>query len=464
MLRINSNSGEWCSLLVPSGVLIPLIYRKILSSIDWLLLVQCISLTVLSYKSWYNINSQLNRKNGESPAKMIIQESDGQMKQNIMSIVIVFVFAIGFLIGGVNKMSILSMIGILAYPKLLPLLFSTYPGSFTYGEGCIVVQSITLFFVNALIRLTSFTDPPKENIEMFITITQVLLLLEMCLTVISRIDQLRWKKYPLLYFLFTLTVFGSSLPILQYILSKDPTAFIITYITSSTQVIKLISVWLILAMIALLIVNSKLNESDKATTSERKLFHGLIVIVAVTGIYVDVELTYFASYLVLILFIYIESLRSNNIGKMSTFLNNALSRFTDEKDQGSLILTHIYLLIGVFLPLWITSDLKMEPKLSLLTGVLSVGVGDSLASIIGSRYGRTKWPYSPGKSVEGTIASIIAQVGFVNLLAYFSYLHHVNNSKILFSIVVTSLIEAYTTQVDNIVLPFLMYILFNIIG
>ena len=463
MIRINSNSGEWCSLLVPSGLLVPLIYRKVLSYIDWLLLVQCISITVLSYKSWFNINNQLNRKNGETVAKLKIQGSDGRMKQNILSIVIVFLFPVGFLIGGVNKMSILSMIGIFAYPKLLPLLFSTYPGSFTYGEGCIVMQSITLFFVNALIRLTSFTDPPNENIEIFITITQVLLLLEMCLTVISRIAQLKWKKYPLLYFLVTLTVFGSSLPILAHILSKNPIVFIITYITS-TQVIQLISVWFILVMIALFIVRGKLKESEKATTSERKLFHGLIVIVSVSGIYVDVEFTYFASYLVLIVFIYIESLRSCSIGEISTFLNNALSRFTDEKDQGSLILTHIYLLIGVFLPIWITSDLKMESNLSLLSGVLSVGVGDSVASIIGARYGRTKWPYSPGKSIEGTITSIIVQVGFLNLLAYFSYLHHVNNSKVLFSIVVTSLIEAYTTQVDNIVLPFIMYLLFNIIG
>ena len=167
--------------------------------------------------------------------------------------------------------------------------------------------------------------------------------------------------------------------------------------------------------------------------------------------------------MVLIIFINIECLRVNNIGTLSIILNNALLRFTDAKDQGSLILAHIYLLIGVFLPLWITYDLKSAPKLLLLTGVISVGIGDSLASIIGSRYGHTRWPYSPGKSVEGTIASVIAQMAFVNLLAYGNLLHNVNSLKTLLPIIATALLEAHTTQVDNIILPLSMYLLISLI-
>ena len=213
-----------------------------------------------------------------------------------------------------------------------------------------------------------------------------------------------------------------------------------------------------------LIVKKKQNTTSKASTSERKVFHGLVVIIMLFGLNEDIEFTSFASLMMFIMFVYIECLRTLNIGKISKFLNDALSKFTDEKDQGSLILSHIYLLTGVFLPIWIAYDLKSVPKLFLLSGVLSVGVGDSVASIIGSRFGKTKWPYSPRKSVEGTMASIICQFLFVQFLALTNYLNDYNSNKVLLSIIITSLIEAHTTQVDNIVLPFSMYLMFYVMG
>ena len=57
--------------------------------------------------------------------------------------------------------------------------------------------------------------------------------------------------------------------------------------------------------------------------------------------------------------------------------------FKDEKDQGDLVLTNIYLLAGVSLPLWLSADLSNDNPLTLLSGVLSIGIGDAFASIIG---------------------------------------------------------------------------------
>ena len=259
-------------------------------------------------------------------------------------------------------------------------------------------------------------------------------------------------------------IFGGSLLVLIAVLPTGPVSFVITYITNSNEVGKLIFIWFIPVMVSLLIVKKKQNTTAKASTSVRKLFHGLVVIVMLSGLNKDIEFTSFASLMMLIMFVYIECLRTLNIGKISALLNDALSKFTDEKDEGSLILSHIYLLIGVFLPLWIAYDLKSVPKLFLLSGVLSVGIGDSVASIIGSRYGKTKWPYSPRKSVEGTMASIIGQFLFVHFLALTNHLNDYNSNKLLLSITITSLIEAHTTQVDNIVLSFSMYIISYVMG
>lgn len=69
------------------------------------------------------------------------------------------------------------------------------------------------------------------------------------------------------------------------------------------------------------------------------------------------------------------------------------SLFIDEKDSSSkLILSHIYLLVGLSLPLWI-SDINTF-NLCQLSGLITVGIGDSFASLIGSRFGKHKLPGS----------------------------------------------------------------------
>lgn len=56
------------------------------------------------------------------------------------------------------------------------------------------------------------------------------------------------------------------------------------------------------------------------------------------------------------------------------------------------------------------------PLLTLLSGVLTVGIGDAAASFVGSKWGTHKWINS-NKTIEGTVASILSQVGLICGLA-----------------------------------------------
>jgi len=61
---------------------------------------------------------------------------------------------------------------------------------------------------------------------------------------------------------------------------------------------------------------------------------------------------------------------------------------------------------------------NLERRLAQLSGIISVGIGDSFASIIGSKIGVHKWPGSK-RTLEGSLAGLVAQFIFISCLWYF---------------------------------------------
>lgn len=101
--------------------------------------------------------------------------------------------------------------------------------------------------------------------------------------------------------------------------------------------------------------------------------------------------------LLLALFVVLETARTIELTGISGALDQAVELFIDEKDAGVVALTPIYLLVGCSIPLWLhpcpwcVIGGNGCDVLPLLGGVLSVGVGDTVASVIGSKYGRNMW-------------------------------------------------------------------------
>lgn len=136
----------------------------------------------------------------------------------------------------------------------------------------------------------------------------------------------------------------------------------------------------------------------QSNTRTRKLFHILIVAIFLPGIIYQCQFLFMTTVLLLALFIVLETARTIELKFVSNALDQAIELFIDEKDAGIVALTPIYLLVGCSLPLWLhpcpwclinSTNIDVLP---LLSGVLSVGVGDTVASVVGSKYGRNMWP------------------------------------------------------------------------
>lgn len=169
-----------------------------------------------------------------------------------------------------------------------------------------------------------------------------------------------------------------------------------------------------------------------------------------------------------IIYLSFQTARVIQLKPVYQLLDQAVKCFVDEKDAGIIALTPIYLLVGCSLPIWLhpepcdLTDSAGLNMLKLMAGVLSVGIGDTMASVCGYLFGKHTWPGSI-KTVEGTIASVLGQTGVVYLLFKFHYihLHTLRAATAGAAIIINALVEAKTSQVDNLVLPLVTYIVLS---
>lgn len=106
------------------------------------------------------------------------------------------------------------------------------------------------------------------------------------------------------------------------------------------------------------------------------------------------------------------------MGVIGNVLDKTVKSFVDSQDAGMVALTPLYLGLGHAAPLFLSPvavDGGKEAVLPLLSGVLSVGIGDSFAGLIGSLYGRHLFP-GTNKSVEGMVANALSQFVTIGLL------------------------------------------------
>ena len=131
---------------------------------------------------------------------------------------------------------------------------------------------------------------------------------------------------------------------------------------------------------------------------------------------------------------YFQIIRKLQLSEFSRMLQSCFDTFKDAKDEGALALTPLYLMLGCVTPFWIyPSSFEGSIPLPVLSGILSIAVGDTAASICGTRFGKRHWPGTDvsllkylttyihttasyflfagtEKTIEGTMGCILSQI------------------------------------------------------
>jgi dolichol kinase len=87
--------------------------------------------------------------------------------------------------------------------------------------------------------------------------------------------------------------------------------------------------------------------------------------------------------------------------------------------EHGLVMAHMHMAVGAALAvLWLGHDPeRWEPLVHAAMATIAVSVfADTASALVGTRWGRAKWPHSPGKSVAGTAAGLA--VAFVVALPF----------------------------------------------
>lgn len=170
----------------------------------------------------------------------------------------------------------------------------------------------------------------------------------------------------------------------------------------------------LLAGMAIVFRLSNIAEVD----TRRKVFHGMMVLMFLPTVFVDPAFCSLALGTVLAMFLLLDLFRASQLPPISRPLTHFLAPYVDGRDhRGPVIVSHIFLLIGCSIPLWLSlADIPrtgdgpwigwgvLSRDVSMVSGVICVGMGDAAASLIGRRFGRVKWFWGGGKSLEGSAA------------------------------------------------------------
>lgn len=251
------------------------------------------------------------------------------------------------------------------------------------------------------------------------------------------------------------------LPLASALLEEHLLIWVGYHLWEKTSRLSLLAYWLLL--MAVVLFSWPPRSVRLPRTILRKGYHVLAFLLFAPGQMLEsstLRLAYAASFALLVT---LELVRAARLGPLSQALQRFIAPQIDHRDAGPLALTHIYLLLGCAIPSWLTPHAASASSSSLaplapLAGVLILGVGDTAASVWGTLAGSRRWVpgATRGKTVEGTAAgaasTILAAVVALAITGKTSGL--VGGALLVFPATIgTCLLEAFTEQIDNLVLP-----------
>lgn len=381
----------------------------------------------------------------------------------------------------------------LAAVVLIKHILEKFPSCLSFGEALLVSSGLILYFGDMLAHTLSkmeflmsskaFIHTPGTRSDMT-TIIQGILLGLFLLPLIYKSSLQVWdycrmkgkqqmqaaeehnqkRMRSALFYISLLVVLMLLVPSWTHLvqgLKVHPFVWIINYMfTDSHERLALCAYWICVIYVSVRRFYSISKQSKTERILLRKYYHLVAVLIFSPAVIFQpafLDLAFGAAFAV---FLILEMIRIWEIYPLGRIVHQFMNAFTDHRDSEILIVSHFSLLLGCALPKWMSSGLNDRP-LAPFAGILSLGIGDTMASMIGYKYGVLRWSKTGKKTIEGTAAGITSVLAacsiLVSLLASSGYILSQNWLSLLIAVTLSGLLEAYTAQLDNAFIPLVFY-------
>ncbi|KAJ2828926.1 dolichol kinase [Coemansia erecta] len=262
----------------------------------------------------------------------------------------------------------------------------------------------------------------------------------------------------------------ATLGLTALVSGRNPVAWAFAVVFGTAGSVAMLGYWLVLLLIAALFyahfadahfADTHTANACKTHTSnaqaklalhiKRKAYHILAVLLFAPGFVAAPRVLHVGFAAALCVFVCAECVRVLDVCSLGAWMGGFMRQFTDARDAGHVVTAHFYLLGGCAVPVWLGGSAGAAP----LAGVLSLGVADTAASLVGVRFGATRWPGSP-KTVEGTAAFVVSLFIVCEIVC----LAVPRGAGVLGNLAMSAvlgLLEALTEQNDNLIIPLTMY-------
>ncbi|XP_057781837.1 dolichol kinase EVAN [Salvia miltiorrhiza] len=271
------------------------------------------------------------------------------------------------------------------------------------------------------------------------------------------------RRFLVFYALLTFVLVAVVPSWMQFVhpFNMHPFLWVIDFVLSEPlKRLTLCVYWLVIISVSVRRFYSISKNSKTERILLRKYYHLMAVAIFVPALIFQPKFLDLSFGAALAVFLLLEIIRIWKIWPLGHLVHQFMNAFTDHRDSDLLVVSHFSLLLGCAIPIWLSSGFTDRP-LAPFAGILSLGIGDTMASMVGHKYGVLRWSKTGKKTIEGTAAGITSVLAacfvLLPLLAATGYIFTMHWFSLIVAVTTSGLLEAYTAQLDNAFIPLVFY-------
>jgi dolichol kinase len=199
------------------------------------------------------------------------------------------------------------------------------------------------------------------------------------------------------------------------------------------------------------------NGTSRSATIARKWFH-LVAMILFWPVTLAAPNLQSLAYAVAVCALLVLECVRNDVPWLNAFYQRYVDTLKDpqqtqQKQTNPWIISHMTLVLGCAVPLWTAEILGLQHgrfAVMALWGVLCLGVGDAMGAVVGKNFGTIEWGQNK-RTVEGSAAMLVSLLICYYILS--RWVEGASIGEVIPAIVFVTLLEAWTHQIDNLVLP-----------